>query len=221
MIENNPKISINPLVEYIHASERRRHTIIKQQKNPSDFIIARYRTARAAISSYFTSDFNKEVLLKAINRLQSKAQTSDWSKNDTANSIEALRRFLAIEFPFKSLKCHFAKPSIKSYTIRGVDIIISPDLILEWEVNNKKYFGSIKFYIKKKNLTLQEGRISSSILAYFAKKISSKDVFVSNKHCICIDVMNSRIFSAPENIVDDITLVSDACEEIRTTWLSA
>lgn len=218
VVKSSPEISINPLVEYVGASERRKHSIVRQQKNPSDFIIARYRTARSAFANYFKNGYDKGVLVNAIERLQHREQKSDWTRNDTANSIEALRQFLSIEFPFSSLKCRFVKPDIKAYIINGVEVIIAPDLLLEWEVDGQKYAGAIKFYIKKKSLTLQQGRMNASIIADFLRRTSPKGVVISAQHCICVDVMNQRVFPAPGDISEDMTLVSDACHEIYTLW---
>lgn len=217
-----PEISINPLVEYIGASERRRRSIIKQQKYPSDFITARYRTARAAFAKYFQNGFDTQVLISAIERLQSKTQTSDWTRNDTRNSIRALRNFLELQFPFKNLKCRFGKPATKAYLINGVAVKVAPDLLLEWELNGQRFMGAIKFYIKQKALTYEQGHINTSLLADFLRNtVTTKGVLISKQHCLCIDVMGQRIFSAPANIKDDMSLISDACDEIRRAWLAA
>lgn len=216
--KTSPEISINPLAEYVGASERRKRAILRQQKYPSDFIVARYRTARAAFSNYFKDGYDQNVLIRAIERLQGKKPTSDWSRNDTVNSIEALRRFLSLEIPFKSLKCRFSKSDIKAYSINGVSVVVSPDLLLEWEVEGQKHVGAIKFYIKKKDLTLQQGRLSASLLADFMQHTHSEETTVSKRHCVCVDVMNQRIFAAPTDIREEMSLVSDACHEIVMLW---
>lgn len=224
-IKSTPEISVNPLAEYVVATESRRRTIIRQQRKPSSFIVPRYRTARAAFSKYFVKGYDKSVLIDAIERLQTREQKSDWTKNDTANSILALRHFLSLRFPFEGLKCRFSKPSVKSYTINGVHVIISPDLILEWERNGQKYVGAIKFFVKKTKtkteMAYQQGRIAASLLADFVTRISAEGTTISKSHCLCIDVMNERIFPAPETMLDDMVLVSDACEEIRINWLAS
>ena len=216
--KHSPKISINPLIEYVSASTRRKRSIIKQQKNPPDFIIARYRMARSAFTNYFKNGYDSNVLVNAIERLQHREQTSDWTRSDTTNSIEALRHFLSIEFPFKSLKCRFIKSTIKAYSINGVEIIVAPDLLLEWEVDKQEYVGAIKFYIKKKNLSYQQGRMNASLVADFMRRTNPERKIISTQHCICVDIMNQRTFPAPSDISKDMTLVSDACSEIYTLW---
>jgi hypothetical protein len=56
IIKSTPEISISPLVEFVFASERKKASIIRDQKNPSGFIVARYRTARSAFSKYFINE---------------------------------------------------------------------------------------------------------------------------------------------------------------------
>lgn len=135
MENKTPEISLNPLVEYVYASSKRKMTILKSQKHPSSFIVARYRTARAAFSDFFKQGYDINILIRAIEKLQNKETLSDWSTTDKHNSIYALNKFLEIKFPFVNLKCNFRKPSLKSYSVKGVNIIVAPDLILEWEQN--------------------------------------------------------------------------------------
>lgn len=216
-----PKISINPLIEYIGATEKRKKSIVKQQKEPLGFVIGRYRTARYAFGKYFKNGYDENILINAIDYLQTKEQKSDWTRDDSKKSIEALRCFLGLEFPFQNLKCRFLKPDIKRYDICGVDVIVSPDLLLEWENEGQKVVGAIKFYIKMEHLSLKNGRINASLLSDFLRHTLSENVEVSRQHCICIDIMNQRMFVAPENTKEDMELVVNACNEIRTKWFVA
>lgn len=217
IIKSTPEISISPLVEFVFASERKKASIIRDQKNPSDFIVARYRTARSAFSKYFINDFDKDTLINVIERLQNNATGTEWAKNDRQNSVVALRHFLQFEFPFKNLKCTFVRPEHKSYAIEGVDVIVSPDLILQWEDNGKTQVGAIKFNIKKQSLTLQKGGLTATVIYDYLKQISSSNVIVNKDYCFCIDVMSERIFS-PNRIEDNIIVAKEACLEIKRLW---
>lgn len=216
----NPKISMNPLVEYVGASEKRRWSIIRQQKYPSGFIIGRYRMARTAFADFFKDGFDVQVLERALGRLRTREPKSDWTRNDTRNSVAALRSFLEMEFPFRSLKCRFAKPEVKAYTISGVEVVVAPDLLLEWEQEGGVYAGAVKFYIKKKPLSLQEGNLAASLLADFMKCTAAGGKVVSEAHCMCIDVMGKRIFTAAGHISEDMEALAGACDEIRDHWLA-
>lgn len=217
---NNPEISISPLVEFVFASERKKASIIRDQKNPSDFIVARYRSARSAFSRYFINGFDKDTLISVIEKLQSKTIGTDWAKNDRLNSIVALRHFLQLEFPFENLKCTFIKPEHKSYSLEGVDVIVSPDLILKWDANGKTNVGAIKFNIKKQSLTLQKGGLTASVIYDYMLQIASPDWNVSKEYCFCLDVMSERLFS-PSMVEENITVAKEACLEIKKLWTQA
>ncbi len=47
--ENAPTMSINQMAEFVDASERGKRSIVRKQKKPSTFRVARYATVRALI----------------------------------------------------------------------------------------------------------------------------------------------------------------------------
>lgn len=212
-----PEISISPLVEFIFASDRKKTSIIKAQKNPSSFIVGRYRSARSAFSKYFKNDFDKEVLIETIERLQNKTEGTSWAKNDRSNSILALVHFFKLNFPFQDLKCTFVKPDHKTYELEGINVIVSPDLIIQWKTDGVTYVGAIKFYIKKQNLTYQKGGLTATLIYDYLKKVSLPEWQIDMNYCFCLDVMNERLFS-PTMIEENIIAVKDACLEIKRLW---
>lgn len=220
MIKYSPEISISPLVEYIGASDKRKRTIIKQQKNPPSIIVARYRSVRSTFANFLKNNCDKTVISDAITKFQNKEIITKWQQSDKENSLKALRQFINLEFPFQSLKCHFAKPSCKQYLVNGVNLIVSPDLILFWEIDGIKYAGAIKFYIKQKALSLEDGQLAISILMDFMQNSSGKEVVIDEKYCLYVDVMNERVFSGLNVSQDYLNKVSNACDEIRNLWLN-
>lgn len=216
MDKKNPQISINPLVEYIFAFDRRKQSIVRDQKKPITTIVARYRTSRSAFSKYIINGFDKDILAKAIVRLQEREAITDWQISDKQNSITALHKFLEIEFPFEKLKCTFARTKIKHHILEGVTVIISPDLILTWEGDGKQYIGAVKFQIKKKRMTLQEGCLSASLITNYLET-NYPDHIVSHNYCMCVDAMQARIFY-PLNYEENISKAEKACMEIADKW---
>jgi len=221
MIEKNfPEISISPLVEFAFASERKKASIIKAQKYPSSFIVGRYSSARSAFSKYFKNGFDKEVLIQAIERLQNKTEGTDWAKNNRSNSILALGHFFKLEFPFQNLKCTFVKPDHKAYELEGVNVIVSPDLIIQWELNGITSVGAIKFNIKKQCLTLQKGGLTATLIFDYLKKVASPDWQIDKSYCFCLDVMSERLYS-PTRIEENIMAAKEACIEVKKLWTQA
>ena len=46
-----PTMSINQMAEFVAASERGKRAIVRKQKHPSTFRVARYATARASFKN--------------------------------------------------------------------------------------------------------------------------------------------------------------------------
>lgn len=210
--------SINSFVEFAFATETKKRRIIKDQKSPNTIKIARYRTPRAAFTNYFIKGFDVSVILKAIQMLQNREDTSKWSKNDKVNSLKALHLFLEIAFPFQNLKCTFGRDKFKHVKIGDILLNVAPDLILTWEENGEKYIGAIKFQIKKKSLTLQEGQLSSSLIYHFLIN-NYPNYKVAEKYCLSIDVMNKRKF-IPNSYEYNITIAEQTCRDISNMWMN-
>lgn len=221
-MKKTKKISFNSLIEYIDATDARKRAIIKQQKDPKPFPMY-YNTAKATCRDYFINGFDRKVIHDAISRLQHRKKTtdSDWSKRDSVNSIKALREFLSIEFPFDDLKCKFYRGNIKAYSINGVIVSVSPDLILEWTSSGEKHVGAIKFYIKQTPLEYEQGRTAASLLADFMSSESDSICKIEHEYCLVVDVFNSRCFYSPEDISHYMGIVENACTEITKNWSAA
>lgn len=220
------KISFAQLTEFVGASEARKKGIIREQKKPNPFAVPRYRVAKTAIPGFFVNDFDKEVIVEAIERLKNSDQSSEWKQNNVRNSILALRRFLDIQFPvfFHKIKCSFiTKFSTRSILLRNVNVNIKPDLVFRWEKDGVNYVGGITFHISKtKPLDSFSGRLRASFLAHFLKETQvESDERVESKHCYCIDVIHERVFYAPDDISSDIAILKDACIEIMNLWNAA
>ena len=220
-----PKISINSLVEFSGSTDCRKRTIVKNQKNPPTFMVAYYRTARAAITKYVKEGFDYEHIVNAIQKLQARKVnplSSDWSKADAENSIIALRRFVNLNFPktVGKIHCSFSKETGGDCLFEGVVIRIAPDLIMHWEVNGVKYVGAVKFRISQTRWDhLSAGANAASLIAYYLKKyIATEDEVVDPAHCLFVDVMEDQIFQAPKDGTLVLSKLSDVCAEYVELW---
>lgn len=52
------KISVNKLAEYLGSDALRRRRIIEDQKEPLEFTVTRYKTAKSAMIDYLKSGYN-------------------------------------------------------------------------------------------------------------------------------------------------------------------
>ena len=219
-----PRVSITPLITFVESTERRKLSIVKEQKRPSLIKVAPYATARAAMKNFIKDGFDEECIYKAINKLHIKQKNTQWSKNNAVNSIEALRHFIGMNFPHRvgKILCSFSKAIIKDCQIGDVNVTVAPDLILRWEDNGKRYVGAIKFRITKNKLSFSAGRNAASLISYYLRQsVAESDEIVDNSHCLFVDVMNDVIYPAPTDISHSLDVINNACYEYSTIWNAA
>lgn len=213
-------LSLNQLIKFSGASERKKLSIIRQQKKPRTVQVAPYRTARAACTNFFIKH-DATVIKNAIENLQRRTPRTEWAARDVKNSISALRSLMSIHFPDSIIKCYFNRTKEKHLLFSGVDIIISPDLILEFMEEGVKYIGAVKFYISKNELSLEEGIFGATVLKEFLDNVKEDGTRVSNNHCVCVDVMNGRIFTAQNESDSFKEKLNIYCNEINRLWDAA
>lgn len=223
----NKFISINPLCEFATTdSESKKKSIIRNQKKPSTFKVAPYSSARAKIKRFFEYGFSEDEIIAGIQHIQDRPNCdTDFKKRDRANSIEALRRFLEIQFPdnFRQLKCTFSRNRNKEMNCNGISIHVAPDIIIRWEEDGKKYIGGIKFHIAKgKPFTYSQCTFAAGVIEYFIKtQIASEDEIVVGEYCLSIDVFGQRVCSSPTDKEAFEDALYAACGEIDSLWDAA
>lgn len=220
---NKNTISINPLCEFLSASERRKQTIIKNVKKPKTMMIAPYPTARSRIVRFFKNNFKEEEIISGIDHLQyKKGCDTPFKIRDRENSIEALRKFLRIQFPqdFQKIKCTFSKERSKEIDFNDIIIRVSPDIIIRWEEDGQKFIGGIKFHISKGNIfDYQTSSFAAGLVQLFLEeKIATEDEIVVGSHCLSIDIFGERTCSAPLNKEEFIKKLTATCKEISVLW---
>lgn len=219
-------ISLNQLADFSQSSDAKKRNIIKQQKTPNSFKIAYYQLAKARIKKTMANKGDIQPVLDGINELKGKAVTKPRQVNDRIVSLDALQRFVGIQIPsllkdydYKILK----NVESKSIFIRGVEVIVSPDLIIEIVINGKKYLGAIKTHIAKGNAfdVKQQLYVASTLHKYLKTEVAKKGELVLPELCISIDVFGYGIVTSPVDISNKIKDIEVMCDEIRNLWDAA
>lgn len=219
-------ISLNQLADFSKGSEAKKRNIIKQQKTPNSFKIAYYQLAKARIKKVMANKGDIQPVLDGISELKGKALTKQRQINDRIVSLDALQRFVSIQIPsllkdydYKVLK----NIETKSTYIRGVEVIISPDLIIEIEINGEKYLGAIKTHIAKGNAfdVKQQSYVASMLHKYLKTEVAKNGELVLPELCISIDVFGNGIVTSPVDISNKIKDIEVMCDEIRNLWDAA
>ncbi|GAB4018403.1 hypothetical protein GCM10028808_52860 [Spirosoma migulaei] len=216
---SKPRISVNKLGEYVTASPTRRKSIVQNQKNPDNFIVARYTEARQAYIDFVVSKFDASIITNARESLTAKQTTSDFQANDKSSSIESLDCYNNITFP------SIANFDISQFVgngkidIAGVDVSVNPDIIFRGTHKGKSIVGAIKFHIIKATLNEDARKTVATILHQFVEEIiRAEDEIAPVEFTLCIDIFSHKTESAPKSYKRKRTDVQAACEEYALWW---
>lgn len=213
----NPRISLNKLAEFIIAKPGRQQRIIKEQKKPNDFIVARYGLASNAISNYILQPHGFS-LQSAIDAIAPLATDSDWTKQNAELCQAALIRFMAMT---ENLSWHGLTPTAgdnysPKMVLGGVDISVRPEIILK---NGNKTVGGIKLYINKGTpLNQDSGGYVSTVLYRYLSEVLSTESDVNRSTCMVVDVFGQSIYYAPKAYKRTMADVEAACRHISILW---
>lgn len=219
-------ISLNQLADFSKSSEAQKKNIIKQQKTPNTFKTAWYQLAKARIKKAMANKGDIQPILEGIEVLKSKTLTKKRQISDRTVSLDAMQRFINFQIPsllkdydYKVLK----KIESKSIFIKGVEVIVSPDLIIEIEIDGKKYLGAVKTHISKgkKFDSRQQGYVASTIYKYLESEVAQNDHIVLPELCISIDVFGEGLVTSTKNINDKMKDIEIICEEVKQLWDAA
>lgn len=215
-----PTMSINQMAEFVAATERGKRAIVRKQKHPSTFRVARYATARASFKNYCKNDFDEAILLQGLEKLQNKTPVSQWAASEKSCSIQAIRGFMQSHFPerFGRIKCSFFTPREKQIRFGGLTLVVAPDLIFHWEEDGTRYIGCLKLRIKKKAAEFGVYRRIASLLAHYLRCIAADDEVVVNNFCLCYNAMDGNIIPAPRDLQSDMEDLRIASEQIVELW---
>jgi hypothetical protein len=216
-----PRISLNKLGEYLVAKPGRRHSIIRDQKKPKDFIVARYADAVRAIQRHITEEHESaDQLNKAVRTLSTADHDSKW-KRDTADlCAKALFAFMSIadEVPTNGFKAIMGEDSPEKMNIAGVDVSVRPEILLIDPEQNNQIVGGIKLYLGKDNPLEDASDFVGSVLYRYLAEVLSTEAAVSHKNCFVVDVFAGEIIPAPKAYKRNMNDVSAACTEISALW---
>jgi len=220
------QISINPLADFSKSTDSQKKSIVKQQKNPNPFKIAYYQLPKARIKKAMASKGDLKPVLDGIDELKKRVPTKKRQISDRIVSLEALQRFVSFRIPslLKDYDYKILKGiERKSITINSVEINISPDLIIEIEINNQKYLGAVKTHISKQKKfdAKQQSIVATAIFKYLETEVVKNGEIVLPELCMSIDVFGSGIISAPDDIDEKVSEIEMICEEIKQVWDAA
>lgn len=177
--------------------------------------------------SFYKNPDDLGVIKEGLKTLKESKPTSTWHASNRKGSIELLERFITMQVPkcFQSEDVEFVKPAIKSVSVLGVELIISPDLLFKVKNNGTSKYGAVKFHTSKSGKFNQaQASIVSTLLKLYLEKYLKefdKSAETAPEFCICVDVFNENITSARLNSKSEVNSIKEACKEITKLWDAA
>ena len=217
------QISINQMADFQKSSYAKKKSIIRQQKTPNPFKISYYQLAKARMKKSFERNGDLNPILLGIDELKKRTLTKPRQINDRKVSLEAMRRFISMQLPSILSNSEYEvikKPSVKSVVLNGVEIIISPDVIIRMKIDGKLYLGGVKIHIAKSNVFdyNQQKSVAGGIYKYLKDVVAQKDEVVDSKLCLSVDVFGRGVVAAPKNTKSVIREIGLICDEIKEIW---
>lgn len=221
----NPRMSLNKLGEYLTATmPGRRRSIIREQREPKDFIVARYAQAEQAIKEYFTTHKpNTDQLRQAIDSLSTLAHLEGWEGQTADLCTKALISFLNIaeQVPTNGYTPVEGNNMVPKLNVSGLDISVRPEVLLT-DPETGAIVGGIKLYLGKTHpLSDDAMTIVSTVLYRYLAETLSDEAMVAPENCFVVDVFAGKVLNSPRTYKRNMQHVRAACNEIATLWLAA
>lgn len=218
---NNPKITVNKLGEFLTATPKRQRKILEAIKYPGEnkFMFTGYNEARRAIKNYVLNDFNEDILLECINEFEEK--TEEERDNFTDSTIDALTIVLEsneiTDTGFTFLPYEGSNPKL---IIEGVEVSVNPEFIVHSETSKGKYIGAAKFHISRSGHYGEEGGkyISAILHAFVEEHIDLDGRTLRNTNCVSYDVFTDSLIECPNSIVRRWEDIQAGCQNIQAIW---
>jgi len=223
---NEFNISINQLADFSAGTEGKKKGIIRQQKNPNPNKVFWYQLAKARMKKSIASKGDIEPILLGIDELKMRELTVKRQISDRNVSLEAMQKFIELKLPriLQNLDYEIVKKTkLKSIYVKGVEIIISPDLIIRAKIDGIYYLGAIKIHVSKYNQfdSRQQSYVAVAVQKYLETVLATNNEKVLPELCLSIDIFRGAIISPPEDIDNRIREMEVICEEVKKLWFAA
>lgn len=220
------QISINPLAEFAFATEAKRKSIIRNQKEPNIHMIPWYQLAKSRIRLAIAKKGDLQPILAGIEELKNRKPIKVRQINDRNVSIEALERFLEMKLPkvLKDIDYEVIKKPKKTdippLLVKGVEVIVSPDVIIKTTINGQSYLGAVKIHVAKTKTfdNNQLKHIASATYMYLENAFSGEEIMIHPDLCLAYDIFGGRIVHAPHDIIKGIKELEKICQEVKEVW---
>lgn len=221
-IMNKIEISINPMAEFLEATESRKKRIITEQLDPDPVRIPYYQKARSVIAKSILLNGDMNIIEDAIPQIAGRIVEKDWQRNDKVNSLKVLNLWKGMNLPEKFTNNKLIKISTKAkfFPLFGIQIKVSPTAIFKIEIDGQTYIGAFKIHLSKgKPFNVKQSAFVAQLLNLFLNNfVVREDEIVDPQLCLCIDPFSGTMVSASNKIKYDVNQLKQACQEIASIY---
>lgn len=214
-----PRISVSKLGEYLIAPPRRRRGIIRDQYQPRDAIVARYREGRIALQNFLLGKLDESGLREEMRRIGNSPTNGEWATIEQRLSISAIDRFLDMADDVELEGDAFQLPADRTrLVIAGVDISVRPDVVMVTDAGTRRGYGAVKLVLTRSvPLTdVTAAYIGTALVRHLQEQFPDGDI--ARDRCQVVDVMSGRIWKAPRAYKNKLADIEAGCEEIAQLW---
>ena len=104
--------------------------------------------------------------------------------------------------------------------IEGVEIKISPEVIIEAVINGKTCYGGLKIHVCKGKPfdQTQSSYVAILLQKFIEKHVSKESGIVIPELCFCLDVFGDRLLPCPPENTVYIGEIKSFCKELKQMW---
>lgn len=227
-----PRISANELATFMVSSDSARHTIIKRSANPSTFIVARYKDAKAPIRSFLTDQLrNPAPLYSAEAMFAQRADDpaeSSWRQEDALQSIEALRALQSMSNQLAGYTFADAPMDQPKLVIAGVEVSVRCDLLTLGVGKSADQIGGAILRLTQDDAETETaiskrreiGLFTATLVWLQMAQSYAGSRKVATKLCMSVDARHGQIFTAPASNSRKVKDLEAACRTIAALWPS-
>lgn len=222
-VATQPHASVLKFADYCTAHPGERNRIISRQKNPSDFIPARYTMAENAITAFLDGRIDAARLLGRRNTILNRPITTPSQPQRNALCAEAIDAALAFipTSPLSTLPLTLIEPHPPRLVHNGVSISVQPDLRITCPSTRRdpSSYGLFKLRFGKTDpMSPEAARIAAAILLRYGTDFFPAEPPINYRFCWIYDVFHGVIHAASDRIVRTWSTISAACFEYATMW---
>lgn len=220
--QNNPRISVNKLAEFMTAKAGRQRQILRDQKYPTDYKGMYHKEAAEAISICVASNLeNIGVVERAIASLEQISPEKIGTQRRVAANIDALEAFLQMldEVDMTGATPSLGEHAPPKHSIQNVEISVRPEIILRGNGKAGPIIGAMKLHFPTTfALNPVTAGYVSAVCQEWAKSHLDADATVWGPYCNVVDIGSRQFYPGVKTTVARMRDVEAACQNIAALW---